>query len=297
MAAAAVQSKQPPLLVTQVEQAVEVFTKSHDPIAKQNASGMLGFLASTRPDCCSAIARCEGVVEAVAVHLADASQDMQHNVALLLVLLARGSVAFRRSFSAHAEAMEALLSLLACEDSDTVCNTLWALRHLVVEGIHRDTTVRKRTAAIIKPLTQSPDMRVATNAKAVADILHRPVPIDTSIADDDEAVAGLASILHTPPPSAAPRNIEAHTQSVEPSAQQRPKRKSSPASSQRDPAVVGLRQRKRLQRREEGEEDNVLLEQGQQEFEEQTPAEVVEENPEDDEAAGALAYLIQAAEG
>lgn len=186
MAAAIVQNMNPPMIDTHtVERAVEVFTKSPDPVAKQNASGMLGFLASTRPDCCSAIARCDGVVEAVASHLGSASQDMQHNVALLLGQLARGSVAFRRSFSAHSEAMEALLSLLDCEDSDTVCNILWGLRHLVVEGIHRESAVRKRTAAIIKPLTQSTDERVATNAKAVADILHRPVPIDTHAVDDD----------------------------------------------------------------------------------------------------------------
>lgn len=190
-----------------MQQAVEVFTRSSDPIAKQNASGMLGYLASSRPDFCSMIARSEGIVEAVEEQLApNCSHDMQHNAALLLGQLARASVAFRRRFAGRTQAMASLVSLLVCKDTDTVCNTLWALRSLVEEGTHRDPVVRRQTAAMLKPLTKSPDPRVVINAEALCQTLRRPCPIDTTTdVDDEAAVLSLASILHTPPPCAAPR--------------------------------------------------------------------------------------------
>merc|ERR1712216_813639 len=197
------------LSIDKVDHAVAVFTRSPDPVAAQNASGMLGYMASD-PDCCSAIARCDGVVEAVAAHLgsgvAPTSRDMQHNAALLLGQLSRASVAFRRKFASNAKAMDALLSLLRLEDTDTVVNVLWALRHLVSEGLQRDTVIRATATASLKPLMESADERIVTSVEALQDVLRRPVPIqtDTSNSDEDEqAAVGLASILNTPPPSSS----------------------------------------------------------------------------------------------
>jgi len=270
-----------------MEQAVEVFvsklstscgSQSPDAIAKQNAGGMLGYLASTNPECCSKIARSTGVVEAVAEQLAGASPDMQHNAALLLGQLARGSVAFRRRFAADVKAMDALVSLMQCGEDDTVCNSLWALRSLVVEGTHQDPVVRQRTAAALKPLLGSADPRVATNAKALGEILRRPCPIDTHRDVDDEAAAGLALILHTPPPSEAPR---VHT--LEPGSPSSGRSKRTRGANVRE----GERKSKRITKRREL----------QGESNEDEDANSVHKENVDAPRLCALASLIQAAEG
>jgi len=146
-------------------------------------------------------------VEAVAGHLADKNslQGMLHNSSLLLGQLARASVAFRRRLASNVPAMEALVGLLQSSDTDLVCNTLWALRSIVVEGTHRDATVRRRTASILKPLLGSSDGKVLLNAKALNEILRRPIPISVEKTEDDEGALALASILYTPPPCANPR--------------------------------------------------------------------------------------------
>jgi len=108
--------------------------------------------------------------------------------------------------------MPCLIALLQCGDSDTVCNALWALKSLVSEGKYRDLGVRRQTAGELKALFGSPDKRVASHAKALAETLTRPCPIDTTTVDD-EAAAGLLGILHTPPPSQMSRpTLELETQ-------------------------------------------------------------------------------------
>merc|ERR1711939_8215 len=292
------------LSIDKVDHAVAVFTRSPDPVAAQNASGMLGYMASD-PDCCSAIARCDGVVEAVAAHLgsgvAPTSRDMQHNAALLLGQLSRASVAFRRKFASNAKAMDALLSLLRLEDTDTVCNVLWALRHLVSEGLQRDTVIRTTATTLLKPLMESDDERVVTSAEALQDVLRRPVPIQTdknAASDEDEqAAAGLASILNTPPPTSSQTSPDSATEVAEANGAE-----PASSSSRRKHRLVEpveepeLRRSKRSRRsRRHGDEE-------EEEAKEEEAVQVQGEEGEAAEAEGesaeaALAFLIQAAEG
>lgn len=111
-------------------------------------------------------------------------------------------------------------------------------------------------------------------------------------------MAGLASILHTPPPNATRSTLEATSRNQSPGATsnraQRAKRKTSPASASQP---TGDRLSKRLaqqrgQREEEEEEDPVFAAQPAT-----TQEAKVEADPEDEDAAGALAFLIAAAEG
>lgn len=213
---------------------------------------------------------------------------MQHNAVLLLGQLARASLAFRRRFAAHVAGMEALVGVMDCDDAQTKGNALWALRNLVDEGAHRDMAVRKRTQAKLKALAlmASPDSIVATNAKALNDILRRPIPINTVTADD-EAAAGLASILHTPPPSEAPR-----VQRMEETADSRraPKRKSPPQPQETRRGQQGERTSKRLANRR----SSVFADEESDDAANDTP----DEGQVDDAGhASALAFLIQAAEG
>lgn len=273
-----------------MQQAVKVFTMSTDPVAKQNSSGMLGYLASTRPDFCSMIARSEGVGEAVEEQLApNCSHDMQHNAALLLGQLARASVAFRRRFAGRAQGMASLVSLLICSDTDTVCNTLWALRSLVEEGTHRDPLVRRQTAAMLKPLTKSPDARVVVNAEALCHMLRRPCPIDTtSDVDDEAAVLSLASILHTPPPCAAPRAHHLGLGDADNCPSRAPRKRKNTLGSVYCKDDNTERMCKRLDRTQRDV------------FEDESDADIANETYDEEPNSGdlgALAFLIQAAEG
>merc|ERR1712070_36356 len=206
---AALGRTQQPLSCTQMgvhdelalQRAVDVMLGTNE-VEKQNAAGVLAFFASTRPEICSAIARCDGIVEAVAGHITGAKMDMMHNSALLIGQLARASVAFRRQFCHHVDAMAALLNILTCDDDDdTVCNTLWALRHLVVERANRDQVLAAKSS--VSALAKHSDERVAANAAALLDILRRPTPIAADQTQADDAAAGLLGILHTPPPDSA----------------------------------------------------------------------------------------------
>ena len=104
---------------------------------------------------------------------------MQHNAVLLVGLLSRASVAFRRRFAAHIEAMEAIIAMLGCDDSSTLCNVLWALQSLTAEGILRESATRRSTVAALRPLFGNADSRVANHSKALAENLKRPCAIDT----------------------------------------------------------------------------------------------------------------------
>lgn len=208
-----VQEEEIPMLERALN-AVRVFTSSPNPIAAQNASGVLGFLAS-EPSCCSVIAESVGMVNAVAAHLgstaAPTSRDLQHNAAFLVGQLARHSL-FRNAFSADALAMEGLCSLLQVEDSDVVCNALAALRTLVSDCVTPFTVVPRSTIPDLKALIAADENQgVVENAKALLSILRRPAAITTQASGSDEAAAGaLASILHTPPPSASV-NLDDHS--------------------------------------------------------------------------------------
>ena len=132
---------------------------------------------------------------------------MQHNAVLLVGLLARASVAFRRRFAADTSAMEALLEMLGGSDTGTLRNVIWALRSLSAEGILRDISTRRAAVSSLRSLScRSQDQSINIQAKDLATTLQRPCPIDTNDKYDDEAAAaaGLASIMHTPPPRGQP---------------------------------------------------------------------------------------------
>jgi len=194
--------------------------------------------------------------------------------------------------------MDALLSLLRLEDTDTVVNVLWALRHLVSEGLQRDTVIRATATASLKPLMESADERIVTSVEALQDVLRRPVPIqtDTSNSDEDEqAAVGLASILNTPPPSSSQASPDSAAEAngaeqVVSSSSRRKHRLVEPVEEPVEEPQLRRSKRSRRSRlhgdEEEAKEEEAVQAQGEE-----------GEAAEGESAEAALAFLIQAAEG
>jgi hypothetical protein len=172
---------------------VEALT-SDDTVKSQNAAGVLAYLAMSSKDCLKAISRVDGIAEALAWLIASENVDLQHNAALLLGQLST-DVEFRRVLGKQPNALSVLVQRLMSPDADIQCNVAWALRQLVLDGVHRDAMIKLRTSSSLRPLLSSDDERVKTNALALIEVLRRPPRIQTdSPVLEGRALVGLASL-------------------------------------------------------------------------------------------------------
>jgi hypothetical protein len=208
---------------------------------------------------------------------------MQHNAVLLVGLLSRASVAFRRRFANENGAMEVIINMLQCPDNSTLANVLWALRSLASEGILGEASTRRATVSHLRPLFSNQDPRVAGQSKALAETLKRPRPLNTKPREDEEAAAALGSILHTPPPS-----LSVALEQRSPASRKR-KATSEPAGEEPEARSTS----RRLSERVAPSRRDVFAEEEEvEEVEEVTPVDA----PVSAESA-ALSFLIQAADG
>eukprot|EP00656_Telonema_subtile_P058593 TRINITY_DN996_c0_g1_i2.p1 TRINITY_DN996_c0_g1~~TRINITY_DN996_c0_g1_i2.p1 ORF type:complete len:279 (-),score=68.21 TRINITY_DN996_c0_g1_i2:230-1066(-) len=162
----------------------------------QNAAGVLAYFAISSTECRKAISLVDGVAEALARLIASENVDLQHNAALLLGQLATGPQ-FRRVFGEQPRALEVLVTRLLSEDPDIQCNVAWALRQLVIDSVHRETMIKARTAACLRPLLTSQDERVKTNAVELITVLRKPPnpkPEQSKASKEQGALVGLASL-------------------------------------------------------------------------------------------------------
>jgi len=172
---------------------VEALT-SDDMVKSQNAAGVLAYLAMSSKDCLKAISDVDGIAEALAWLIASENVDLQHNAALLLGQLSTG-VEFRRVLGKQPNALSFLVQRLMSPDADIQCNVAWALRQLVLDGVHREAMIKLRTSSSLRPLLSSDDERVKTNALALIEVLRRPPRIQTdSPLLEGRALVGLASL-------------------------------------------------------------------------------------------------------
>merc|ERR1712166_1334814 len=172
---------------------VEALT-SDDMVKSQNAAGVLAYLAMSSKDCLKAISDVDGIAEALAWLIASENVDLQHNAALLLGQLSTG-VEFRRVLGKQPNALSVLVQRLMSPDADIQCNVAWALRQLVLDGVHREAMIKLRTSSSLRPLLSSDDERVKTNALALIEVLRRPPRIQTdSPLLEGRALVGLASL-------------------------------------------------------------------------------------------------------
>jgi len=174
---------------------VEALT-SDDMVKSQNAAGVLAYLAISSKDCLKAISRVDGIAEALALLIASENVDLQHNAALLLGQLSTG-VDFRRVLACQPNALSVLVARLMSPDADIQCNVAWALRQLVLDGVHRDSMIKLRTSSSLRPLLSSDDERVKANALALIEVLRRPPKIQTDGGTpllEGRALVGLACL-------------------------------------------------------------------------------------------------------